>query len=397
MTHPVRRPPTALTLRLCALTSLVVAVAGCSSDPAGSPSDDTVTSSPAGAPTPSEAAPTSSSTASPTSPSTPPSTSQGPVRATDLITGLTSPWGLITFDDGSMLVSERDTTEIKLVPAGGGRVETVATIDAARPSGEAGLLGLATTPEEDRVFVYYTSEADNRIASMTWDGRRLGDPEVIFGGIPHGDGNRHEGGRLLVGPDGLLYVSTGETGNTPEISQDRDSLGGKILRLTLDGRPAPGNPDGTAVYSLGHRNVEGLAFDDEGRLWASEFGDSTWDELNLIEAGNNYGWPEVEGSSDREEFTNPAVVWRPDQASPAGLAFWQGSLWMAGLRGETLWEVPLRGGRTADPVAHLDGTYGRLRTVEVAADGGSLVLGTSNTDGRGDPQNGDDRLLRVTR
>ena len=349
-------------------------LSACSSGPGGEPSADTVTSAPA-----------------------PGGASSGELRAADLVTGLTSPWGLIAFDDGSLLLSERDTTEIKLVPPGGGRAETVATIEEARPAGEGGLLGLATTPDEDRVLAYYTSETDNRVVSMTWDGSRLGPPEVILEGIPHGDGDRHEGGGLVVGPDGLLYVSTGETGDTPEIAQDQDSLGGKVLRVTLEGRPAPGNPFGTAVYSLGHRNVEGLAFDDQGRLWASEFGDSTWDELNLIEAGNNYGWPEVEGSSDREEFTNPAVVWRTEQNSPAGLGFWDGSLWMAGLRGQTLWEIPLDREGTREPVAHLVGELGRLRIVERAADGGSLLLGTSNTDGRGEPSDGDDRLLSVTR
>ncbi len=386
--HPVRRPHRLAVPLTAGLVALLVA---CSDGPGGTPSDDTLTSAPESS---------SAASAPESSGSTPSSGGAAPAgepRAEDLVTGLTSPWGLVVLDDGSMLLSERDTTEIKLVPPDGGRATTVATIEAARPAGEGGLLGLATTPAQDRVLAYYTSETDNRIVSMTWDGARLGPPEVIFEGIPHGDGDRHEGGGLAVGPDDLLYVSTGETGDTPEIAQDRDSLGGKVLRLTLDGRPAPGNPFGTAVYSLGHRNVEGLAFDDRGRLWASEFGDSTWDELNLIEAGNNYGWPEVEGSSDRDEFTNPTVVWRTEENSPAGLAFWEGSLWMAGLRGETLWEIPLEGSGVAEPVPHLTGELGRLRTVEAAADGTALLLGTSNTDGRGDPREGDDRLLTVTR
>jgi glucose/arabinose dehydrogenase len=363
-----------------------VVLTGCSDDPDNEPSDDTVTSSPDATQTESE--PTSQ----------PPGTPEpGPVHAEDLVTGLTSPWGLVAFDDGSILVSERDTTDIKLIPAGGGEPKVVATIDEAIPEGEAGLLGLATTAAEDRVFVYYTAADDNRIATMTWDGRRLGEPEVIFDGIPNGAGNRHEGGRLAVGPDDLLYVTTGETGDTPELAQDRDSLGGKILRLTLDGKPAPDNPFGTAVYSWGHRNVEGITFDDRGRLWASEFGDSTWDELNLIEPGSNYGWPEVEGSGDNGEFVNPVAVWKPENNSPSGVAYWEGSLWMAGLRGETLWEIPLEGKQAGEPVPHFQGDYGRLRTVEVTADGSGLLLGTSNTDGRGQPNDGDDRLLLVTR
>jgi glucose/arabinose dehydrogenase len=362
-----------------------VVLTGCSDDPDTTPDEDITTSSDV---TPTE--PTSA----------PPETDEaGPVRAEDLVTGLTSPWGLIAFDDGSILLSERDTTDIKLVPAGGGEPEVVATIDEAIPEGEAGLLGLATTEAEDRVFVYYTSDDDNRIATMTWNGRRLGEPEVIFDGIPNGAGNRHEGGRLAIGPDNLLYVATGETGDTPELAQDRDSLAGKILRLTLDGEPAPDNPFGTAVYSWGHRNVEGITFDDRGRLWASEFGDSTWDELNLITSGGNYGWPEVEGvgSGSDSAFVNPVEVWTPENNSPSGLTYWEGSLWMAGLRGETLWEIPLEGRKTGEPVPHFQGEYGRLRTVEVTADGSGLLLATSNTDGRGQPNDGDDRLLLVTR
>lgn len=323
-----------------------------------------------------------------------------PLSATDLATDLISPWGLVTFQDGSVLVSERDTTDILHVLVDG-TSEVVATIGEARPAGEAGLLGLIATPDESTVFAYYTAENDNRIVSMTWDGTTLGAPEVIFDGIPIGDGNRHEGGGLELGPDGLLYVGTGETGVSPELAQDRESLGGKILRITQDGDAAPGNPFDTAVYTWGHRNVEGLAFDDKGRLWASEFGDSRWDELNLIEAGNNYGWPEVEGSGGGDTYVDPVAVWRTEDASPAGLGFWDGSLWMAGLRGATLWEIPLDDAAgesgVGEPVAHLTGEYGRLRNVEPTADGSALVLATSNTDGRGDPADDDDRLLSLTR
>lgn len=397
-------------LRRSALASaalgMAAALSSCGEDAENSPSEATVTGDAEPAPAEPEE-PASSQPATPETSRTPQPETGTPVSASDLVTGLTSPWGLLVMRDGTMLVSERDTTEIKRVPAGGGTAEVVATVSDARPAGEGGLLGLATTPDESRVFVYYTSETDNRIVSMSWDGRRLGEPQVVLDGIPHGDGDRHEGGRMVVGPDDLLYVTTGETGDTPEMAQDPDQLGGKILRLTLDGEPAPGNPFGDAIYSLGHRNIEGLAFDDRGRLWASEFGDQTWDELNLITPGGNYGWPEVEGSSDRDEFVDPAVVWRTENASPAGVAFWEGSLWMAGLRGETLWEVPLApgdagspedpGAAVEQPVPHLQGELGRLRTVEVAADGEGLLLATSNTDGRGEPAADDDRILRVVR
>ncbi|KQQ39414.1 PQQ-dependent sugar dehydrogenase [Nocardioides sp. Leaf307] len=325
----------------------------------------------------------------------------------EVATGLTSPWGMVLLEDGGALVSERDTTDIKLLPAGDpGRPRVVATVEAAEPTGEAGLLGLAATPDERTVLAYYTTAEDNRIAAMSWDGRRLGEPRVIVDGIPAG-ATYHHGGRMLVGPDGYLYVSTGETGDV-ELAQDPESLGGKILRYTVEGEPAPGNPFGDAVYSLGHRNVQGLAFDDEGRLWASEFGDASWDELNLIEAGANYGWPRVEGTGGEPEYVDPVAVWRTADASPSGLAFWDGSLWMAALRGQQLWEVPLDGsGAGADgsartdevgqPVSHLAGEYGRLRTVTTLPDGSGLWLATSNTDGRGDVRGGDDRVLELTR
>ena len=290
------------------------------------------------------------------------------------------------------MISERDTREIARIRSGS--TSRLRTIDEADPAGEGGLLGLAITEDEKTVFAYYTATNDNRIVSMSWDGGNLGAPKVILRGIPKGF--RHNGGRMVIGPDNYLYVGTGESGDG-SLSQDKDSLGGKILRLRVDGRPAPGNPFDNEVYSYGHRNVQGLAFDDDGRLWASEFGQQTWDELNLIREGANYGWPRVEGSGKVKGMTNPKVVWRTRDASPSGLAYWQGGLWMAGLRGERLWEIPLDGTTTRDPVAHFRGDYGRLRTVAVAHDGNSLLLSNSNTDGRGDPSGDDDRLFRVTR
>ena len=232
---------------------------------------------------------------------------------------------------------------------------------------------------------------------MPWDGQSLGEPEVLLEGIPGGAGY-HQGGALLVGPDDLLYVGTGDNG-VPESAQDRASLSGKVLRLTLDGQPAPGNPFDDEVYSYGHRNVQGLAFDDEGRLWASEFGANAWDELNLVEAGADYGWPQVEGSGGGEGQTDPAVVWRTEDASPSGLAYWDGSLWMAALRGERLWEIPLGDGDAPveQPVGHLAGELGRLRSVLALPGSDGLLLVTSNTDGRGEVRDGDDRALLLTR
>jgi glucose/arabinose dehydrogenase len=382
--HRVRRSS------LLAACGALLLVTGCTKA-ANEPSPETRT---AGQMPASSAPPSSSDSVSPRPTSPSPSTvqSRGEPRAREIASDLEAPWGLVPLKDGSFLISERDAR--KIVSVRDGSRSTVRTIDEADPAGEGGLLGLAITPDEKTVFAYYTAADDNRIVSMSWDGRDLGSPKVILKGIPKGF--IHNGGRMVVGPDGYLYVGTGESGSG-RLSQNKDSLGGKILRLRLDGRPAPDNPFGNEVFSYGHRNVQGLAFDEEGRLWASEFGQQTWDELNLIKKGADYGWPEVEGSGNVKGMTNPKVVWRTSDASPSGLAYWQGSLWMAGLRGERLWQIPLDGTKTGDPVAHFKGDYGRLRTVQVAIDGNSLLLTDSNTDGRGDPARNDDRLFQITR
>jgi aldose sugar dehydrogenase len=369
-------------------------VSGCS-NAANEPSVDTRTagqtsasSAPASTPIPEPSSPAASSP----SPSPSAVRSRGEPRAREIASGLAAPWGLVALTDGTFLISERDTREIVRIRSGS--KSRIRTIDEADPAGEGGLLGLATTPDEGTVFAYYTAADDNRIVSMSWNGRDLGAPKVILRGIPKG--LRHNGGRMVIGRDGYLYVGTGESGDG-SLSQDKESLGGKILKVSVDGRPAPGNPFGNEVFSYGHRNVQGLAFDPDGRLWASEFGQQAWDELNLIKEGANYGWPEVEGSGKAKGMTNPKVVWQTADASPSGLAYWQGALWMAGLRGERLWEIPVDGTSTGDPIAHFSGDYGRLRTVAVAQDGESLLLSNSNTDGRGDPSRDDDRLFRVTR
>lgn len=310
--------------------------------------------------------------------------------------GLSVPWGIAFLPDGSALVSERDTTKILAIPSGGGSVRTVGRMDNATPEGEAGVLGLAVSPtydEDSFVYAYITTANDNRVVRMSYDGRTLGRPQAVLTGIPRA--SYHDGGRLEFGPDGYLYVSTGEAGQT-QLAQDRESLGGKILRITPAGDPAPGNPvEDSPVWTMGHRNVEGLAFDDQDRLWASEFGQDTWDELNRIEKARNYGWPLVEGRGDLKQYRNPFAQWATSEASPSGLAYAEGSLWMAALRGNRLWRIPVNeNGTIGKPQDFFVGRYGRLRTVVVAPDG-TLWLSTSNLDGRGDPAPQDDRILRV--
>lgn len=289
--------------------------------------------------------------------------------------GLAMPWSTVFLPDGTALISERDSGLVKAVPPrGGAAAATVGKVPDVVPGGEGGLLGLAISPDLATgryLYAYFTANADNRIARFRLgkDGLPdLGSPEVIFTGIPKA--STHNGGRIRFGPDGYLYVGTGDSQRRGQ-PQDRNALGGKILRLTPDGNPAPGNPFGAnPVYSLGHRNVQGLDWDSAGRLWASEFGPDRDDELNLIVPGGNYGWPEVTGAPHRAGFLDAKVVW-PSTAdsSPSGLEIVDDTAYLGALRGQRLWAVPLRGEYAGDPVAYFTGEYGRIRDVSLAPDG----------------------------
>jgi glucose/arabinose dehydrogenase len=332
----------------------------------------------------------------PSTPTEPPSSPTGdggpPEVVATIATGLEAPWGLDFFTDGDAIVTERDTRRVLRVTPGG-EVTELGVIESASPQGEAGLLGVALSPDfdDDRTAYFYVSTtSDNRVVKAKLDGDRLGEPEPILTGIPNGF--IHDGGRLEFGPDGYLYVSTGETG-TPSLAQNRDSRAGKILRITTDGDPAPGNPFDSEVWSWGHRNVQGLAFDGN-RLWASEFGQDRFDELNLIKRGANYGWPEFEGTGGAPQYVDPQLTWSTEEASPSGLAYADGHLWMAALNGERLWRVEVDGNRARNPKGFFVGDYGRMRTIGVAPDGLLWVM-TSNRDGRGDPVKDDDRILLV--
>ncbi len=321
-----------------------------------------------------------------------------PRIAGTIATGLNVPWGIAFLGDGRALVGQRDTGAVVVIDpkaaedARATQVGSVPGISAERGASR-GLLGLTFDPEDQsQLFAFFTTPTDQRIARIGWDGEKLGDIEPILTGIPRGKG--HYGGRLAFGPDGFLYASTGDCQFVPSPAQDKESLAGKILRLTKDGKPAKGNPFDTEVWSWGHRNIEGLAFDADGRLWSSEFGADKADELNLIEKGGNYGWDIHEGESDDPKYVAPKLTWPVEDCSPAGVAIAESTAFVAGLRGERLWSVPLDGEKVGKPTAHFAGEYGRLRTVAAAPDG-SLWLGTSNTDGNGKPRAGDDRLLRV--
>jgi glucose/arabinose dehydrogenase len=307
---------------------------------------------------------------------------------------LAVPWAIAFLPDGDALVTERDTAQLLRVSPQG-RVTTVGTVPGVASYGEGGLLGVAVSPSFSRdrlVYLYVSTDADNRIVRFRYSAGRIGPLESVLTGIPRA--TIHNGGRLVFGPDGMLWAATGEH-DEPRLADDPESLAGKILRMTPEGKPAPGNPSGTHVWSYGHRNVEGMAWDSAGRMYATEFGQDKFDEVNQIEKGHNYGWPVIEGWGGSGRYTAPELTWPPDQASPSGAAIAGGSLWVAALRGERLWQIPLsRNGQVGVPVAHFTGDYGRLREVVRAPDG-SLWCTTSNRDGRGNPGPDDDKILVI--
>ena len=328
------------------------------------------------------------------------SAADGPVRVETSVvaTGLEVPWDLVFTPDGEALVTERDSARLLSIDSSG-NVEELQRLPEAG-GGEGGLLGIALSPDYESdglIYAYYTTEEDNRVVRF-----RLGeDPEPILTGIPFR--SYHNGGRIAFSPDGFLYVGTGD-GGEPSNAQDLNSLGGKILRITPEGEAPDENPfPDSPVYSYGHRNVEGLAWDADGHLYASEFGSDRYDEVNRIEPGRNYGWPEVEGEGGEPYYTDPISTWPTSEASPSGAAIlkggaipqWEGDFFMAGLRGQNLWRLDLdESGAVIDREPLLQNEAGRLRHVVQAPDGSLWVL-TSNRDGRGIPAPDDDRILRL--
>lgn len=383
-------------------------VTGCGSTRAPSPPPGTTAASaPTSVPvatsaSPTLAPPTTSRSSDPSSPAprrTPRPATPGPpdpkvsrVIAADLDV----PWGIVFLASGAALFSERDTGRIRRI-APDGKISTlghVAGVAAPDGLGEGGLLGLALAPgDQNTLYAYLTSRSDNRVVRFSIAGGRVGKPKAVLTGIP--TSTHHHGGQLLFDRAGLLYVTTGDAEQSA-LAQNKTSPAGKILRIRPDGRAAPGNPFGNRIWSYGHRNIEGLAFDAQGRLWATEFGDKRSDELNLIVKGRNYGWPVVEGRSSNPRFAAPKATWSPTSScSPAGLAITRSTAFVGALQGRCLFSVPLRGTSAGSPKAHFRGDYGRIRGVTVAPDG-ALWMTTSNTDGRVDPGRHDDKIIRVS-
>ncbi|OEZ97811.1 PQQ-dependent sugar dehydrogenase [Duganella phyllosphaerae] len=319
-----------------------------------------------------------------------PGTPTAPTAPTVVASGLRAPWS-IAFYKGTPLVSERDTDRIVAVGSNGA-VSEVAVIAGVNGSGEGGLLGIAV--RDDYLYVYFTAGSQNRIVRypLSGDGAgiRLGAVQSVLNGIPAA--STHNGGRIAFGPDGMLYATAGDAANTAR-AQDMASLGGKILRMTPEGAVPRDNPfPGSYVYSLGHRNPQGIAWAADGAMYASEFGQNTWDELNRITAGANYGWPVVEGIATDSRYTNPLQQWSTSTASPSGMAIRGSSIYIANLRGERLRQIPLA--KPSTSVDRYPGEYGRLRDVVVSPEG-LLWMMTNNTDSRGEPRPGDDRIVSI--
>jgi len=324
---------------------------------------------------------------------------------------LDTPWGIAFLPaspdsgqggpDNSMLVTERQGTVRLVTNSGSPEANPIATLQSVKEIGEGGLLGIAVHPDfakNNYVYLYYTYSSTgnntlNRVVRMTFTNQQLSNEQIIVDRIP--GASNHNGGRIKFGPDGNLYIGTGDA-QEPSLAQDKNSLAGKILRVSDEGKAVTGN---SLVFSYGHRNVQGLAWDSSGKLWATEHGRSGvasgYDELNLIENGKNYGWPDFEGDESGSGIVTPkrhsgaTNTW-----APAGMAFTNNSLFFAGLRGQALYQAEIQNDSVIDVKEHFKGEFGRIRDVVTGPDG-MLYITTSDKDGRGSVEPGDDKIIRV--
>jgi glucose/arabinose dehydrogenase len=315
-------------------------------------------------------------------------------------TGLNIPWDIAFLPTGELLVTER-TGKLVRISTTGEKKSLVVT--GVRTTGESGLLGVTLHPQfatNHWLYLYITETAGqgliNKVVRYKYIADELIEPKIIISGIP--GAIYHDGGRMEFGPDGLLYITTGDA-TQEALAQNRSSLAGKLLRLKDDGSIPADNPWGTAVYTYGHRNSQGLAWDTAGRLWSTEHGrsgaTSGYDEINLIVRGGNYGWPTIEGPATKDGLISPA--WQSgasDTWAPASALYLNGSLFFGGLRGEALLEAKLDGAKVTAVKKHFLKQYGRIRTVRLGPDG-MIYFTTSNRDGRGTVRTGDDKIFRI--
>ncbi|HAN22254.1 TPA: glucose sorbosone dehydrogenase [Candidatus Collierbacteria bacterium] len=309
------------------------------------------------------------------------------------------PWEIAFLQSGDLLVTERSGKLLKI----GSETKVIKEIEGVRHVGEGGLLGLTLHPNfsvNNFIYLYSTTQdsngISNRVERYRFSNDTLSERKVILEKIK-GSSN-HDGGRIAFGPDGYLYITTGDA-ETPNLAQDKNSLNGKILRIKDDGGIPEDNPFGNAVYSLGHRNPQGLAWDKNGTLWETEHGPSGIqtgnDEVNIIIKGGNYGWPTIKGDQTKKGLISPIIQsGTKDTWAPSGMAYYDGSLFFSGLRGEALYEAKIRNGNKLDLLTHFKQEFGRIRAVVLGPDG-YLYLSTSNQDGRGRVREGDDKIIKI--
>lgn len=314
-------------------------------------------------------------------------------------TGLTVPWEIGVLPSGDMLITERAGRLILIEK----NKRTIIEIGGVTETSEGGLLGLAVHPQfavNHYIYLYLTAEDRtgiiNRVERYVLQNNTLSKREVILENIK-GSAN-HDGGRIAFGPDGYLYITTGDAQN-PNLAQDTRSLNGKILRVKDNGGIPRDNPFNNEVYSYGHRNPQGLAWDMQGNLWETEHGPSGiqtgYDEVNRIVKGGNYGWPILHGDQKKEGMISPVLQsGSADTWAPAGLIYQNGSLFFTGLRGEAIYEVKLSNKDITKFVTHYKNEFGRLRAIIVGADN-HIYFSTSNRDGRGKAQKEDDRIIKL--
>jgi len=313
---------------------------------------------------------------------------------------LTIPWDIVFLPNKDLLVTERPGRVIRI----SSNSKAIIEIPGVEHIGEGGLLGMVLHPkfsENKLLYLYVTRKIDgeiiNSIERYVFEKDELLGKKVILE-VP---GARfHDGGRLAFGPDGYLYIATGDA-TSGDFAQNTQSLAGKILRVDENGGIPVDNPFGNAVYSYGHRNPQGLAWDAQGRLWSTEHGRSGalsgLDELNLIQKGNNYGWPDSEGDKVLPGTVGPIFHSGPDVTwAPASALYLNGSIFFGGLKGETLYEAVLseNGAGVEEIKYHFIGEFGRIRTI-VSGPDGAMYLTTSNRDGRGEVGEGDDKIIRI--